>query len=94
MTTDAKGREASRQCHEAEYERHTSRASDRARMLEGSAGYTCPSCFEANFVGVDPSGGRRQRFIEDCPVCCRPIEFEVAIDREGDAVVERAELAE
>ncbi len=63
-------------------------------MLESSVGYTCPSCFEQNYVGVDPSGGRRQRFIEDCPVCCRPIEFEVAIDREGDAIVERADLAE
>ncbi len=63
-------------------------------VLESSVGYTCPSCFEQNYVGVDPSGGRRQRFIEDCPVCCRPIEFEIAIDREGDALVERAELAE
>jgi hypothetical protein len=45
-------------------------------------------------VAVDPSGGRRQRFIEDCPVCCRPIDFEVTVDRDGDPVVERAELAE
>jgi hypothetical protein len=54
----------------------------------------CPACFEQNFVGFDPSGGSRQAFVEDCPVCCRPIEFVVTVDREGDAVVERAELAE
>jgi len=62
--------------------------------LESDAAYTCPSCFEANFVGVDPSGGRRQRFIEDCPVCCRPIDFQVTFDHEGDPIVELAELAE
>jgi hypothetical protein len=62
--------------------------------LENDVAYTCPSCFEENFVAVDPSGGRRQRFVEDCPVCCRPIEFEIAIDHEGDAVIEKAELAE
>ena len=59
--------------------------------LETDAGYTCPSCFEGNFVAVDPSGGRRQRFVEDCPVCCRPIDFEVAFDAAGDAIVVSAE---
>lgn len=58
--------------------------------LESEAAYTCPVCFEQNFVGVDPGGGRRQRFIEDCPVCCHPIEFDVLIDSDGDAVVENA----
>jgi hypothetical protein len=62
--------------------------------LESDVSYTCPACFEQNFVGFDPSGGSRQAFVEDCPVCCRPIEFVVTVDREGDAVVERAELAE
>lgn len=62
--------------------------------LETDAPYTCPSCSESNYVGVDPAGGRSQRFVEDCPVCCRPIEFEVVIDAEGDAMVRRAELAE
>jgi hypothetical protein len=65
----------------------------RSMPLEYDAAYTCPSCFETNYVAVDPSGGRRQRFVEDCPVCCRPIEFAVTIDRDGDAIVERAELA-
>ncbi len=62
--------------------------------LENDAAYTCPACFEQNYVAVDPGGGRRQKYIEDCPVCCRPIEFVVAIDHEGDPIVESAELAE
>lgn len=62
--------------------------------LESDAAYTCPSCSETNYVGVDPAGGSRQRFVEDCPVCCRPIEFEVVIDRDGDAIVSRAERAD
>lgn len=61
--------------------------------LESDASYLCPRCSEQNFVAVDPSGGRRQRFVEDCPVCCNPIEFAVTFDREGDAIVESAELA-
>ncbi len=59
--------------------------------LESDAAYTCPSCFESNFVAVDPSGGARQRFVEDCPVCCRPIVFETRFDRDGDAIVVSAE---
>lgn len=53
--------------------------------------YTCPSCGEENAVGVDPTGGRRQRILEDCPVCCRPLVFDIVIDHEGDATIERVE---
>jgi hypothetical protein len=62
--------------------------------LEDDASYACPACFEQNFVAVDPGGGRRQRYVEDCPVCCRPIEFVVARDAAGDWIVESADLAE
>jgi hypothetical protein len=55
--------------------------------LEFDAAYTCPSCFETNYVAVDPSGGRKQRFVEDCPVCCRPLLFVTEIDRDGDPTV-------
>ena len=34
----------------------------------------CPYCGEPFETGVDCSGGS-QDYIEDCPVCCRPIEF-------------------
>jgi hypothetical protein len=55
--------------------------------LESDAGYTCPVCSSANFVAVDPSGGRKQRFVEDCPVCCHPLAFVTEVDRDGDALV-------
>lgn len=59
--------------------------------LESDAGYFCPSCNEHNYVAVDPTGGSRQQFGEDCPVCCRPLTFTVTIDRDGDALVESVE---
>lgn len=48
----------------------------------------CPHCGEVIEVEVDPSAGRRQKFIEDCWVCCRPIEFEVMFDSQGHAEVQ------
>ena len=35
----------------------------------------CPYCGEAIDSFVDPGGGERQEYIEDCSVCCRPIRF-------------------
>src|ERR1700733_8526922 len=55
--------------------------------LEAEAADVCPICFEQGCVGVDPGAGRRQQFIEDCPVCCHPIEFKIALDPSGDATV-------
>ena len=55
--------------------------------LESDAAYTCPICGEMNYVAVDPSGGRAQTLVEDCPVCCRPLVFKTQIDRDGDAQV-------
>jgi hypothetical protein len=59
--------------------------------LETDALYTCPSCGETNALGIDPTAGRRQRLVEDCPVCCRPLVFTIVVDAEGDAVVEQVE---
>lgn len=59
--------------------------------LETDALYACPSCGEENAVGVDPTAGRRQRILEDCPVCCRPLVIDVMVDHDGDAVVAHVE---
>lgn len=59
--------------------------------LEADASHVCPSCGEQNAIGVDPSGGRRQTLLEDCPLCCRPLVFSVVVDTDGDAAVERVE---
>jgi len=50
-------------------------------MLE-SQDYKCPYCGEPVEALLDLSGGDQQ-YIEDCPVCCRPIQFELQTD--GDS---------
>jgi len=47
--------------------------------------FTCPYCGEDISMVLDTSV-RRQTYIEDCEVCCRPIEISYAV--EDDAVVE------
>jgi hypothetical protein len=46
--------------------------------------YECAFCGEENEVLVDPGGGRRQTFTEDCAVCCRPNLITLSIDEDGD----------
>jgi hypothetical protein len=36
------------------------------------AGYQCAGCGEWNETTVDSSAGSRQRYVEDCQVCCKP----------------------
>ncbi|MES1939451.1 hypothetical protein T5B8_04388 [Salinisphaera sp. T5B8] len=43
---------------------------------------TCPYCGEPIVVVVDSSAGD-QRYIEDCFVCCQPIDIQVALDADG-----------
>ncbi len=42
----------------------------------------CPYCGEALELYVDPSGGSTQKYVEDCAVCCQPME--VIVEIEGD----------
>ena len=42
----------------------------------------CPYCGETIVVLIDCSVPR-QRYIEDCQVCCQPINFDVSVDPEG-----------
>ena len=46
----------------------------------------CPYCGESIEVLIDGSQ-LPQRYIEDCQVCCRPINFDVSEDFEGDVTV-------
>ncbi len=43
----------------------------------------CPYCGEAYETIVDPSAGS-QRYIEDCAVCCRPIEIALHVGDDGE----------
>ena len=42
----------------------------------------CPYCGEPLELYVDPSGGSTQKYVEDCAVCCQPME--VIVEIEGD----------
>lgn len=46
----------------------------------------CPYCGEVIEVVIDCSVSQ-QEYIEDCEVCCRPINFNVTVDQEGEPFV-------
>ena len=46
----------------------------------------CPYCGEIFEILVDSSIARQQ-YIEDCEVCCRPINFDVSVDEENEVMV-------
>jgi hypothetical protein len=54
----------------------------------------CPYCGEELDLAVDPGGGPRQDYIEDCEVCCRPMQLVVTWDETGAAWVEAASTDE
>ncbi|MDT8415610.1 MAG: CPXCG motif-containing cysteine-rich protein [Flavobacteriaceae bacterium] len=43
--------------------------------------FTCPSCWQQVSLLVDISI-KEQNFIEDCEVCCRPLDFLISIENE------------
>ncbi|HET9190774.1 MAG TPA: CPXCG motif-containing cysteine-rich protein [Rudaea sp.] len=43
----------------------------------------CPYCGESYETVVDPSAGS-QNYIEDCAVCCRPIEIALRVGDDGE----------
>jgi hypothetical protein len=42
----------------------------------------CPYCGESFETPVDTSAGSA-RYVEDCQICCQPIEFSVEVDHAG-----------
>jgi hypothetical protein len=51
-----------------------------------SVNLECPYCGEPIELLVDCSEDQ-QRYIEDCQVCCRPIDVAVSIDSDGLPIV-------
>jgi transposase-like protein len=45
----------------------------------------CPYCGESYETVVDLSAGS-QRYIEDCAVCCRPIEITLQVGDDGELI--------
>lgn len=50
-----------------------------------SATLRCPWCGERFEASIDPGAGTAD-YIEDCPVCCRPITMHLAVDDDGIAL--------
>ena len=46
----------------------------------------CPYCGEKIDVLIDPADAQ-QHYIEDCQVCCRPIDFAIVVDPDGSVSV-------
>ena len=57
-----------------------------------ASGYVCAGCGEWNEIRVDESAGRRQRYVEDCQVCCKPNVLRVSWDTGSREFVIDAEL--
>jgi hypothetical protein len=43
----------------------------------------CPYCGESFETPVDTSSGSA-RYVEDCQICCQPIEFNLEVDHAGE----------
>lgn len=42
--------------------------------------FTCPHCWERVSILVDVSRNGTHRFVEDCEVCCNPLDFQVVVE--------------
>jgi hypothetical protein len=56
-----------------------------AELSEQTIG--CPYCGESISILVDDTLPE-QRYVEDCQVCCRPIELDVAVAPDGYVTVD------
>jgi hypothetical protein len=56
------------------------------------ARFQCAGCGEFNETTVDESAGRRQSYVEDCQVCCKPNVLHIEYDAVEREFVIRAEL--
>jgi hypothetical protein len=56
------------------------------------AGFQCAGCGQWNITVVDVSAGRRQNYIEDCQVCCKPNVLHVEYDTSAQEFFIAADL--
>lgn len=56
------------------------------------SGYHCAGCGEWNSTSVDESAGRRQSYVEDCQVCCKPNLLRIEYDNSSQEFFITAEL--
>lgn len=51
------------------------------------AAVQCPYCWEEITLLIDASI-EVQEYVEDCEVCCRPIDFVIEVDEQGQAKID------
>ncbi|MCB0394384.1 MAG: CPXCG motif-containing cysteine-rich protein [Bdellovibrionales bacterium] len=49
-------------------------------MEEVEQSFNCPYCFEMISMILDPSIDGTQTYVEDCEVCCRPIQISYTVE--------------
>jgi len=54
-------------------------------MIGNELEYLCPYCGERLSLRADIATGRRQEFIQDCEVCCRPVR--ILLELKADEVL-------
>jgi len=52
--------------------------------MNDEATYVCGACGEEIVIPIDLSQGESQRYVEDCPVCCRANVICVEINSDGE----------
>jgi hypothetical protein len=57
-----------------------------------TSAFQCAACGEWNETVVDPSGGTKQSYVEDCQVCCKPNLLTIRWDASEQAYTIMAEL--
>jgi len=55
--------------------------------MQDESTYICDACGEEIVIPLDVSAGGEQKYIEDCPVCCRTNVIRVEIGEDGEARV-------
>jgi predicted RNA-binding Zn-ribbon protein involved in translation (DUF1610 family) len=52
--------------------------------MHDEASYVCDACGEEIVIPLDITQGSSQKYVEDCPVCCRANLIHVEIDEHGN----------
>jgi DNA-directed RNA polymerase subunit RPC12/RpoP len=60
---------------------------DEPSAVNIEATYICGACGEEIVIPIDVSQGKRQEYVEDCPVCCRANVIRIEIDDKGESSV-------
>jgi hypothetical protein len=55
--------------------------------MHDEASYICDACGEEIVIPIDLAAGREQTYVEDCPVCCRPMVIHLEVDEHGVVVI-------